>query len=70
MFADKKYTVEVYTGDMRGGGTDANVFITIFGDQGDSGERPLVKSETHKNKFEKGQVSNYNTINIMSSSKQ
>ena len=54
--AVKNYVVDVYTGDVRGGGTDANVFLTIFGDKGDSGERKLHKSETHSNKFERGQV--------------
>ena len=51
------YTVHVITGDFTGGGTDANVFITVFGNKGDSGERPLSKSETHRDKFEKGNVS-------------
>ena len=54
---DKKYVVNVVTGDVRGAGTDANVFLIIFGDRGDSGERKLVKSETHRDKFERGQVS-------------
>ena len=44
------------TGDVKGAGTDANVFITIFGEYGDSGERPLSKSETHTDKFERGKV--------------
>ncbi len=52
----KNYVVDVHTGDVRGAGTDANVFLTIFGDKGDSGERKLHKSETHSNKFERGQV--------------
>ena len=52
--------VDVYTGDVRGAGTDANVFLTIFGDKGDSGERKLHKSETHSNKFERGQVRPFN----------
>lgn len=52
----KVYTVEVVTGDEFGCGTDANVFVTIFGELGDSGEKKLVNSETHKNKFERKQV--------------
>ena len=55
-FAAKKYTVNVYTGDVRGAGTDANVFINIYGSQGDSGERKLVDSETNRDKFERNQV--------------
>ncbi|KAJ7335182.1 hypothetical protein JRQ81_013123, partial [Phrynocephalus forsythii] len=50
-----KYNITVYTGDVYGAGTDANVFLTIYGDLGDTGERKLRKSETHTNKFERGQ---------------
>ena len=50
------YMVEVHTGKKRGAGTDANVFLNIFGEQGDTGERPLEKSKTNMNKFEKGNV--------------
>lgn len=32
-----KYNVDVYTGDQRNAGTDANVFINIFGKIGDTG---------------------------------
>lgn len=53
----KKYLVNVYTGDVKGAGTDANVFLTVYGDKGDTGERKLSKSETHRDKFERGQVS-------------
>lgn len=50
------YKVSVMTGDVYGAGTDANVFLTIYGDQGDTGERKLRKSETNSNKFERGSV--------------
>lgn len=40
---------------MWGAGTDANVYITVYGDIGDTGERRLRKSN-NLNKFEKGQV--------------
>jgi hypothetical protein len=32
-----KYMVDVYTGNVRNAGTDANVFINIFGECGDTG---------------------------------
>ena len=32
------------------------MFINIFGDYGDTGERPLEKSSTNKNKFERNQL--------------
>ncbi|TRZ03142.1 hypothetical protein DNTS_014536 [Danionella cerebrum] len=53
------YKVSVRTGDMYGAGTDANVFLTIYGDLGDTGERKLRKSETSKNKFERGAVDKF-----------
>ncbi|XP_064294800.1 lipoxygenase homology domain-containing protein 1 [Phalacrocorax carbo] len=49
------YKINVFTGDMYGAGTDANVFLNIYGDLGDTGERKLSKSETNFNKFERGQ---------------
>lgn len=51
-----KYTVEVYTGKKSSAGTDANVFLCIFGELGDTGRRHLTNSSTNINKFEKGQV--------------
>lgn len=53
----KKLKISVVTGDKFGCGTDANIFLTLIGDRGDSGERKLVNSETHKDKFERGNVS-------------
>ncbi|XP_056146384.1 lipoxygenase homology domain-containing protein 1 [Lampris incognitus] len=53
------YTVSVMTGDVYGAGTDANVFLTIYGDLGDTGERKLSKSETNSNKFERGAVDKF-----------
>lgn len=50
------YKVSVMTGDVYGAGTDANVFLTIYGNLGDTGERKLSKSETNSNKFERGSV--------------
>ena len=46
-----RYKVTTYTGNKRGAGTDANVTVTLFGDQGDSGEKPL---DNKKNNFEQG----------------
>ncbi|XP_062333408.1 lipoxygenase homology domain-containing protein 1-like [Osmerus eperlanus] len=53
------YKVSVMTGDVYGAGTDANVFLTIYGDLGDTGERKLSKSETNSNKFERGEVDKF-----------
>uniref|UniRef100_A0A3Q2H4G9 Lipoxygenase homology PLAT domains 1 n=1 Tax=Equus caballus TaxID=9796 RepID=A0A3Q2H4G9_HORSE len=48
------YSVQIFTGNVPGAGTDARVYITIYGDLGDTGERYLGKSENRTNKFEKG----------------
>ena len=37
-----------------GAGTDANVFLIMYGDKGKSGKMKLKNSMTNKNKFEKG----------------
>lgn len=47
-----KYEVIVTTGYEPGAGTDANVFVTIFGSSGDTGKREL-KQKT-RNLFERG----------------
>lgn len=50
-----KYIVQVFTGSRSMAGTDANVYINVFGERGDTGIRQLRKSQ-NMNKFEKGQV--------------
>ena len=50
-----KYVVQVFTGSKSMAGTDANVYINLFGERGDTGVRGLRKSQ-NMNKFEKGQV--------------
>ena len=51
------YQVFVHTGDKRGTGTNANIFLNIFGELGDTGDRPLEKSKSNRDKFERNQVS-------------
>jgi len=46
------YTVSVLTGDARGTGTGANVFIQLFGTNGDSG---ILKLEGEESSFERAQ---------------
>lgn len=48
-----KYKVSVRTGDKRGAGTDANVYIILHGARGDTGKRPL---ESAGNNFERNKV--------------
>ncbi|WAR01120.1 LOXH1-like protein, partial [Mya arenaria] len=47
--------VRVFTGDVSGAGTDSNVFLSLHGDKGDTGERELKDSSTNMNKFERNQ---------------
>ncbi|CAF1287745.1 unnamed protein product [Rotaria sordida] len=49
------YVTHVFTGDKSGAGTDANVFLTIYGASEDTGERELRQSKTNRNKFERNQ---------------
>ena len=53
---ENTYVIHVYTGDVMHAGTNANVLATIYGENGDSGERKLQKSEKHLDKFERNQV--------------
>ena len=48
-----RYKIEVYTSDVRGAGTDANVRMVLYGTKGDTGERELANS---KNNFERAQA--------------
>jgi lipoxygenase homology domain-containing protein 1 len=52
-----KYEVSVVTGAEKGAGTDANVSIILYGENGDTGLRPLKQS--FKNLFEKGQTDKF-----------
>ncbi|XP_074641254.1 lipoxygenase homology domain-containing protein 1-like [Tubulanus polymorphus] len=55
-----KYQVSVITGDCYNAGTDANVYMTIYGERGDSGVRQLWKAKSmSKGIFNKGQIDNF-----------
>lgn len=56
----------VKTSDLFGAGTDANVFLTIFGTNGDSGELELKKSETNINKFERNKIDVFTFNDLLS----
>ncbi len=49
----------MFTGRKRGSGTDANVFINVYGTLGDTGIRQLRNSTSHVNKFESGQCDEF-----------
>lgn len=50
---------------LTGGGTDANVFMVIFGENGDSGTLAL-KQSNNSNKFEKNQMDNFRFPDMLS----
>ena len=51
------YKVEVYTGSEPNSGTDADVYLQIFGTRGDAGKRQLYWSTSNfAVKFHLGQV--------------
>ena len=62
--------MDVYTGDVSKGGTDANVYLTLFGERGESDEIHLRESETHRDMFERDHVNKFfnlirfNSLNI------
>lgn len=47
----KTYLLCIATGTMRGAGTDANIFVTLFGEKGTSGEKRLDNDPAN---FERG----------------
>jgi len=49
----------VKTGKDKRAGTDANVFVKIFGSKGDTGTMKLMSSENSKNKFEAGRIDQF-----------
>jgi len=55
-FAEIPYEVTVWTGDVRGGGTDANVFLQMYGDFGKTEECQL-RNKTDN--FESGQMDKF-----------
>lgn len=50
------YEVRVTTGELWNAGTEADVYISVYGERGDTGSRRLLRSQKPQ-KFLKGQVS-------------
>ena len=50
------YKISTVTGDRRGAGTDANVYIILYGEKGDSGKRKL---EAPGNSFERAKSDSF-----------
>ncbi len=52
MFVETKYKIRIKTGDEGGSGTNANVYIQLVGEDGDTANRNLDNKE---NNFESGE---------------
>ena len=50
------WNVWLWTSDIRGAGTDANVFMTLYGDKGKTDEVPLGNATDN---FEQGQLDKF-----------
>ena len=57
------YKVTVHTGNRVGAGTDADVYITLFGSDGQCGESELNSGWWH-NDFETGEYASFHLLNI------
>lgn len=53
------YRVKIKTGEVFGAGTDADVYLKIFGKKGDSGKVALRTAKSTGNKFEGGQIDSF-----------
>ena len=49
------YTIQTHTSTDPGADTDADVYVTLFGDRGDTGRRLLMHSD-NEDMFQEGQV--------------
>ena len=61
------YVVRVKTSDVLMAGTDANVFVVLFGENGDSDQVQLRESKTYKfDKFERDHMDEFHLPPILS----
>ena len=51
-----KYVIQTLTAPEAGAGTDANVYVMLVGELGDSGRRFLKDNLENEDKFEPGKV--------------
>jgi hypothetical protein len=58
-YLETQYTVTVQTGSKMSSGTDANVYISLFGEKTKIVRRPLKKPKSGWNPFEKDQKDDF-----------
>lgn len=51
-----RYVVQTVTGSQSNAATRAHVFVNLFGEMGDTGDRRLRKSRTNSSPFERRQA--------------
>ena len=59
LFESNMYNINVSTANKRNAGTDANVWIELFGKKIKSGKILLKNSKNNFKKFERGQTDNF-----------
>ena len=62
IFSEKEWQVAVTTGDQEGSGTQAQVYLTIFGEQGDTG--PLELGQPGGEDFAQGTTGAELTVSV------
>ncbi|EDO39591.1 predicted protein, partial [Nematostella vectensis] len=56
MFFLATYNLSIKVGDVKGSGTDGNVYIQLFGEKGNTAKIQLRQAGDQKNRFEKGRT--------------
>ncbi len=54
-----EYDIIVITGDKRAGGTDSQVYVTLFGHDGKRTEKIHLNKSNNKNPFERNQTDKF-----------
>ena len=54
-FLSVKYNIKMKLGEVKGNGTDGNVYIQLFGSKGSTAKIQLRQAGDDKNRFETGQ---------------
>lgn len=55
-YAEYPWSLWIFTSDMKGAGTDAQIFIQVYGEKGKSDE---LKLESKSDSFEQGQCDKF-----------
>lgn len=56
MYVSATYNLSIKVGDVKGSGTDGNVYIQLFGEKGNTAKIQLRQAGDTRNRFEKGRT--------------